>query len=254
MTKDMGMNPKSAANVAKKYDTEGVTEADLARGLRRDGFWVAGSLLLLMMAWAKGLFWVGADVDQGQVYRIIYVHVPVAWNAFLWVILSAVFSAVGLARRHKLPALDLSSQAALEIGTLFAGLSLLTGMIWGRPTWGVWWDWDPRLVSTLVMFLVCLGYHLLRSFTPDVRVRRLVAAAVSLLAAINVPIVYYSVNIWRSIHQPQTFTRAESTASGDVVVTLLVNVLGMMIVGYALYRLRRGGLSVRQALEQARQG
>jgi heme exporter protein C len=103
------------------------------------------------------------------------------------------------------------------------------------------------------MFLVCVGYHLLRSFTPDIRARRVVAAGVAVLAAINVPVVYYSVNIWRSIHQPQTFTRGESTASSDIAWTLLANVVTMMFFGYALYRLRRGGLSAAAALEQGRQ-
>lgn len=228
--------------------------AALRRAAWRDGMAGLVAALVVAVAWTIGLFFVGADTDQGQVYRIIYVHVPVAWNSFLWVIVSAVFAAWGLARRDRLPALDLSSQSALEIGTLFASLSLVTGMIWGRPTWGVWWDWDPRLVSTLVMFLVCVAYHLLRSFTPDVRARRVVAAVVAILAAVNVPIVYYSVNIWRSIHQPQTFSRGQSSASSDIAMTLLVNVLAMSLVGWALYRIRRGGLSLAAALEEGRQG
>jgi heme exporter protein C len=229
-----------------------VTLKSLRQGLRRDVLVAAVCALIVLAGWYKGLFWVGADTDQGQVYRIIYVHVPVAWNAFLWVIASAVFAGWGLLVREKIAARDLSSQAAIEVGTLFAALSLITGMIWGRPTWGVWWDWDPRLVSTLVMFLVCCGYHLLRSFTPDVRSRRVVAAGVAILAAVNVPLVYYSVNIWRSIHQPQTFTRGQTSASGDIVQTLFANVVAMTLLGYSLYRLRRGGLSVSLALDEAR--
>jgi heme exporter protein C len=229
------------------------TYQDLLRSLNRDRLLLVVSLVLVGMGWFAALAVVGADVDQGQVYRIIYVHVPVAWNAFFWVILSAVFACIGLVVRRKLPAMDISSHASLELGCLFAGLALVTGMIWGRPTWGVWWDWDPRLVSTLVMFLVCCGYLLLRSFTPEPAVRRLVSAGVSILAAINVPIVYYSVNIWRSIHQPQTFTRGNSTASTDIQIALLYNVFAMMIAGYAFYRIRRGGLSVQNALEKARE-
>lgn len=231
----------------------GASYKDLLQSLNRDRWFLILSLVLLGIGWFAALAVVAADVDQGQVYRIIYVHVPVAWSAFFWVIVSAIFACVGLAVRRKLPAMDISSHASLELGCLFAALSLLTGMIWGRPTWGVWWDWDPRLVSTLVMFLVCCGYLLLRSFTPDPAVRRLVSAGVSIMAAINVPIVYYSVNIWRSIHQPQTFTRGSSTASADIQYTLLYNVLAMMAVGYAFYRIRRGGLSVQNALEKARQ-
>lgn len=229
-----------------------VTLRSLQQALRRDLILAVVLALIVLGGWFKGLFWVGADTDQGQVYRIIYVHVPVAWNAFLWVIVSSIFAAWGLLVRAQLAARDLSSQAAIEVGTVFAALSLVTGMIWGRPTWGVWWDWDPRLVSTLVMFLVCCGYHLLRSFTPDVHSRRVVAAGVAILAAVNVPVVYYSVNIWRSIHQPQTFTRGQTSASGDIVQTLLANVMAMTLLGYGLYRLRRGGLSVSLALEEGR--
>lgn len=236
----------TSAQVKSKFE-------ELFGQVKRDVILTLAAFGLVIAGWGAAFLAVGTDVDQGQVYRIIYVHVPVAWNAFLWVIVSAVFAIWGLLQRSKLPVKDLSSQAAIEVGTMFAALSLLTGMIWGRPTWGVWWDWDPRLVSTLVMFLVCCGYHMLRGFTPDLNSKRLMASGVSLLAAVNVPIVYYSVNIWRSIHQPQTISSRGSTASSDIVFMMLLNSVCMIVLGYALYRLRRGGLSVEHALDQARQ-
>lgn len=208
--------------------------------------------LITLAAWGYGLFGVGADRDQGQVYRIIFVHVPVAWCAFVWVIAGAVYGVRLFLNPAKAQGLDRSSQACVELGTLFAALALLTGSIWGRPTWGRWWDWDPRLTSTLVMFLVTCGYHILRSFTPDIRARRTVAAVVALLGALNVPIVYFSVNLWRSIHQPQSIMVRESTMSGDIKLALWLNVFALLAFSIALFKVRRQGIAAKETLEMQR--
>ena len=213
------------------------------------------SLFSLAMAvgWYLGLGWIGADKDQGDVFRIMFVHVPVAWCAFFWVITGAVFAVWGFVRPAQAEACDRSSHAATELGTIFAALALITGSIWGRPTWGVWWDWDPRLTSTLVLFLICCGYLILRSFTPDIKARRNVAGITSILSAINVPIVYFSVNLWRSLHQPQTFVRKNSTASSDVGTVLFINVAVMVLVSLALYKIRRQSIAAAETLESARE-
>jgi heme exporter protein C len=128
----------------------------------------------------------------------------------------------------------------------------LTGSSWGRPTWGVWWDWDPRLTATLVLLLVCLGYHLLRSFTPDLRARRVTSGIIAILAAINVPLVYYSVNIWRSLHQPQTFVRKTSNASADIGYVLLASSVALICLSVAIYKIRRQGIAASEMLALAR--
>ncbi len=208
--------------------------------------------VLTLAAWGYGLFGVGTDRDQGDVYRILFVHVPVAWCAFVWVIAGAVFAVRLFFSPARAQGLDRSSQACVELGTLFAALALLTGSIWGRPTWGRWWDWDPRLTSTLVMFLVTCGYHILRSFTPDVRARRTVAAVVALLGALNVPIVYFSVNLWRSLHQPQSIVANQSNMSGDIKLALWVNVFALLALSIALYRVRRQSIAAKETLEMLR--
>lgn len=215
---------------------------------------VIASAAALLGGWGLGLFWVGSDTDQGEVYRILFVHVPSAWAAFIWVFAGA-WSALRVLRargddaaRH-----DNASHASMELGTLYAALALVTGSIWGRPTWGVWWDWDPRLTSTLVLFLLCCGTLLLRQFTPEPQARRRVAAITSLLTAVNVPIVYFSVNLWRSLHQPQTFVARKSTASADISLVLWINVALMLLFSWTLYRSRKRGIAAAEALAAARE-
>ena len=112
-------------------------------------------LFSVFACWAIALWGVGPDVDQGEVYRILYLHVPVAWCAFVWIFWGAWCAARVLFTKDPLvrEVWDRRSYSAIELGTLFSFLVLVTGSIWGRPTWGVWWDWDPRLTSSLVMFL-----------------------------------------------------------------------------------------------------
>lgn len=209
---------------------------------------------LQLVGWWLGLFWIGADKDQGEVFRIMFVHVPVAWCAFMWIILAACFAIYGFVRKEKFEEMDRSAHAAIDLGTIFSALALATGSIWGRPTWGVWWDWDPRLTSTLVMFLVCCAYHVLRSLTPDIQARRNAGQVVAILAALNVPIVYFSVNIWRSLHQPQTFVRKGGSASPDVGMVLLANVVLMILLTVVFYKTRRTAIWAEETLEAAREG
>lgn len=234
---------------------------NMEKGATFGGAWkifLGLSAAITLGAWWAGLFYLPPDKDQGDVFRIIFVHVPSAWNAFFWVIFAAVCSVVVLVRRQKewnqAQAADQWAQSAMELGTLFSVLTLLTGSIWGRPTWGVWWDWDPRLTSTLVMFLVCCGYHLLRSFTPDPRSRRQVSAVIALLSAINVPIVYYSVNLWRSLHQPQSFAKKSSNVSSDISQVLLFSFLGLFLTCVGLFWLRRQSLANQETLETLLEG
>lgn len=224
---------------------------DAASAARKGSRGLLVTAVILLAGWAYALLGIGADKDQGDVFRIMFVHVPVAWCAFVWVITGAVFGGRLFAQPPNAERFDRSSQAAVELGTIFGALALATGSIWGRPTWGVWWTWDPRLTSTLVMFLVCCGYHILRSFTPDVRQRRTVSGVVALLAALNVPIVYFSVNLWRSLHQPQSVAR-QSTLSGDIKIALWFNVFAMLAFSIALYRARRQAVAAKETLEVLR--
>ncbi|RDB35322.1 MAG: cytochrome C assembly protein [Spirobacillus cienkowskii] len=208
--------------------------------------------IIQIISWYIALFKIGSDTDQGNVYRILFVHVPVAWCAFFWVFFSAVFAGLALIKTNKAVIFDRSSHTAIEIGTVFSILTIITGSIWGRPTWGVWWDWDPRLTSSLVMLLICCGYLILRHFTPDVKTKRTVCAIVAILGLINIPIVYFSVNLWRSLHQPQTFIENSKNASSDISLVLFLNYIAMFILSIAIYKIRRQAISAQETLDAAR--
>jgi heme exporter protein C len=225
---------------------------EILKPIRRWNFFLILFSIIQILGWYFALFKIGTDTDQGNVYRIIFVHVPVAWCAFFWVFLSAIFAILTLVIPKKAEVFDRSSHSAIELGTLFSLLTLITGSVWGRPTWGVWWDWDPRLTSSLVMFLVCCGYLVLRHFTPDLKARRSVSAVISILGSVNVPIVYFSVNLWRSVHQPQTFVEKTQNASTDISLVLLFNYIAMFILSIAIYKIRRQSISAKETLESAR--
>lgn len=208
--------------------------------------------ILQIVGWAGALFFVGADTDQGNVYRIIFVHVPIAWCAFFWFFFGAFFGILGLIFPNKSLIHDRSSHTGMELGVLFSILVLFTGSVWGKPTWGVWWDWDPRLTSSLVLFLTGCGYLLLRAFTPNLSSKRKLGAVVSILSAINVPIVYYSVNLWRSLHQPQTFIQKSPNASQDITHVLFFNFIVTFVLSIAIYKIRRQAISAQETLAQLR--
>jgi len=161
------------------------------------------------------------DQVQGDAARLIYVHVPVAIVMNLAFGLTAVGSVMWLWKKSRW--WDTIAAASAEVGVVFTALTLLTGMIWGRPTWGVYWTWDARLTSSLLLFLMYLGYLVVRRLPADMEVRNRRAAFVALLAFIDVPIVYFSVEWWRSLHQTATLS-LNTTISGTMLFTLCVSI------------------------------
>ncbi len=158
------------------------------------------------------------DRDMGNLEKILYVHVPAAWSfmiAFLVVFIYSVMYFWKGDERH-----DALAAAAAEAGTVFTALLLPLGMIWARPTWGIWWTWDPRLTTTAITLLIYVGYFALRSFTDDDERRARWSAAVGILGFINVGIVYMSVKWWRTLHQMQS---TPDTVAPQYVVGLRLN-------------------------------
>ena len=165
------------------------------------------------------------DADMGHLQKIMYVHVPAAWMAFLAFAVVFYGSVVYLIRGRERD--DLLAAAAAEAGAVMTGLTLALGSIWGRPTWGVWWTWDPRLTTTAILFLIYVGYLSLRSFTDDDARRARWSAAVGILGFINVPIVYMSVRWWRTIHQVQS---TSGTVDPEYALSLRLNAFAFLFL------------------------
>jgi heme exporter protein C len=195
---------------------------------------VLGALALLGLAWLVtfGLLLSPEDEVQGDAVRLLYVHVPSAWLAYLAFFVTAVGSIAYLIPRTRSLAWDRLAGASAEIGVVFTGFALVTGMVWGRITWGFYWTWDARLTSTALLFVLFLGYLAIRRLqaSPDVRAKR--AAIVGVVAFIDVPIVHMSVQWWRTLHQKPTIARMDldPQIDGIMLFSLFVGVAAFTLV------------------------
>ncbi len=194
-------------------------------------------LLLTGAVWA--LFFTPPDYQMGESVRILYVHVPAAWMTLGTYTFMVIASFVGYVWRHQLA--DLAAREAAPIGLVFCILALLTGSIWGKITWGVWWDWDARMTSVLVLAFIYAGYIVLwRSIDNQAQAARF-AALLCFVGAINVPIIKYSVEFWGSLHQPATVITAEGPKMPvEMLWPLLIMALAytVMFSFYVTLRLR----------------
>ncbi|MBI4544922.1 MAG: cytochrome c biogenesis protein CcsA [Gemmatimonadetes bacterium] len=162
---------------------------------------------------------------MGHLQKIMYVHVPAAWNAFIAFFVVFLASVAYLWRREERH--DLLAASAAEVGAILTALTLTLGSIWGRPTWGVWWTWDPRLTTTAILLVTFVGYLALRAFTDDAERRARWSAAVGILGFLNVPIVYMSVKWWRTLHQEQS---SPSTVSTEYAWGLRLNAIAFLLL------------------------
>jgi heme exporter protein C len=162
----------------------------------------AFAVVFFIAAQAIALSQSAPDRDMGHLQKIMYVHVPSAWISMIAFGTVFVASLLFLWKRQEKH--DMIAASAAEVGLVLTGLTLAQGSIWGRPTWGIWWTWDPRLTTTAILFLIYAGYLALRAFTEDDDRRARWSAAVGILGFLNVPIVYMSVRWWRTIHQVQS--------------------------------------------------
>ncbi|CAN5128621.1 N/A [soil metagenome] len=186
-----------------------------------------------------GLLVAPPDAVQGQAQRLMYVHVPAAWVAYLAFAAVLVCSVAYLVRRDL--RWDRRAQAAAELGVGLTALAIVLGSIWGRPVWGVWWTWDPRLVTTVVLLLVYVGYLGVRGLAGDPHVNARRAAVVGVAGFVNVPLVHFSVVWWRTLHQPPTVLRPEGPASAIEPV-----MLAALLTGVVAFTLGAGWLYLRR--------
>jgi heme exporter protein C len=185
----------------------------------------AFALLFFAAAQVTALMISAPDRDMGHLQKIIYVHVPSAWVAMVAFTVVFVTSVLYLWKRDIRH--DLVAASAAEVGVALSALTLALGSIWGRPTWGIWWTWDPRLTTTAILLLIYAGYLALRSFTEDEDRCARWAAAVGVLGFLNVPIVYMSVRWWRTIHQVQS---TPSTMDPNYVTGLRLNAFAFLFL------------------------
>jgi heme exporter protein C len=180
------------------------------------------------------------ELTQGNVQRIMYVHVPAVWVAYLAFAVGLVGSIAYLASRR--PGADRLAHAACEVGTVFLGINIATGAIWGKPTWGAWWTWDARLTSVAVVFVMFVAYLLLRQAIEDRERGARYAAVLSIVAALNIPLVHFSVYWWRTLHQPPSLLKpGASTMPPVILAALLVNFAALALLG-AYFITRRARL------------
>jgi heme exporter protein C len=204
--------------------------------------WLAALALAAGLVMAFGV--APREEIQGNVQRIMYLHVPSVLVAYLAFAIVLGASVAHLARRSE--AADRLAQASAEVGVLFTGITIASGSIWGKPTWGTWWTWDARLTSVAILFVMYLGYLLLRGMIEDRERAARYCAVLGIVAALDVPLVHFSVYWWRTLHQPPSIIRPGPSAMAPVfVAALLVNLAAFALL-YAWFVARRVALLRRE--------
>jgi heme exporter protein C len=197
------------------------------------------AVVLLALGLGIGLLVAPTDHQQGDAYRIIFVHVPAAWMAMVIYVAMAFWGATGLVLNTRLS--FMAMQALAPTGALFAFLCLWTGALWGKPTWGAWWVWDARLTSVLILLFLYIGFIALQSAIDDPRRADRAGAVLALVGVINVPVIYFSVQWWNTLHQGASLSlRSAPTMAPSMLLGMLVSALGLWayVIAAALRRLR----------------
>ena len=211
------------------------------------------ALVAVIGATVMGLFVVPPDLNQGDAQRIMYPHVASAWLAYLSFGVTALSGIMWLWKRDL--RWDSLAVAGAEIGVMFTAFAIWGGMMWGRPVWGVFWQWeDPRLTTTALLLALYMGYLLLRRLTDDPERRATRSAIVGIVAAVDIPIIHFSVEWWRGLHQTATIAspeRALDPAAPMVFVGTLLGMLGAFTLAWLYLMIRRYQLARRElALEE----
>jgi len=190
--------------------------------------WFAGAAAVLAIA---GL-WIGfgiapTDFQQGEAYRIIFIHVPASWMSMFIYLVMAFWSVLALAFNARLSAM--MAQALVPTGALMTVIALWTGALWGRPTWGTYWAWDARMTSELILLFLYLGIMALRSAIDDPRRADRACAVLTIVGAVNIPIIYFSVNWWNTLHQGASVSLSAAPKMASIMLT------GMLVMTFAAW-------------------
>jgi heme exporter protein C len=190
-------------------------------------FWALAVGLTAVGLW-MGFFVAPTDATQGEVYRIIFIHVPAAWMSMLLYLVMAFWAAIGWAFNARLA--SMVARAIAPTGAVFTFLALWTGALWGKPTWGTWWVWDARLTSELILLFLYLGFIALTEAIDDPRRADQAGALLAVVGAVNVPIIYFSVKWWNTLHQGASVSL---TAAPKMASTMLTAMLIMSLAFWA---------------------
>ncbi len=195
-----------------------------------------GGLVLIAIGMVAGLFYTPADYLQGESVRILYVHVPAAWLGMAGWTGLAIASLTQLVWRH--PLAGVAARGIAVPGALFTAICLMTGSIWGRPTWGTWWEWDGRMTSMLVLLFLYFGYIALANASDERTSVSRATAIFGLIGAVNVPIINRSVVWWKSLHQGPSITLQGSTIDGSILWPLGFTAIGFTLLFAAIVLMR----------------
>jgi len=190
-----------------------------------------GALLAAGSLW--GLLFAPPEVFMGEVYRIFYIHVPTAWNGLIFLTAASICAVMYLLKGDLI--WDDRLEATMEAGVVLSALLTVQGSIWARPTWGVWWNWDPRLTTTAILVFAFAGILALRTSLKEARRRAMVSSVAAIVAAADVPLVYFSVRFWNSLHQIQS---SPETVSAAFVWPLRVNAIAVLLLMGGLVTIR----------------
>lgn len=196
--------------------------------------WLGGLAGVLIAAGlVLGLGVAPPDYQQGEVYRIIYIHVPAAWLSLLLYSAMAVAALLGLVWRMRMT--HVFALAAAPVGACFTLITLVTGSIWGKPTWGTWWSWDARLTSELILLFMYLGFIALQEAMANDRLAWRSGAVLLVVGWVNIPIIHYSVEWWHTLHQPASILRLGTPAlHSSMLIPLLTMAVGLMVLAAVL--------------------
>ncbi|MGQ0655888.1 MAG: heme ABC transporter permease CcmC [Betaproteobacteria bacterium] len=186
-----------------------------------------GAALLALAGLYIGFFVAPTDAQQGEAYRIIFIHVPAAWMSMFIYVVMAFWAAIGLALNTRLSAMMASALA--PTGALFAFLALWTGSLWGKPTWGTYWVWDARLTSELILLFLYFGFMALHAAIDDRRRADRAAAVLAIVGVVNIPIIYFSVQWWNTLHQGASVSLTRAPTMAKTMLT------GMLIMALAFW-------------------
>ena len=187
---------------------------------------VFGILLILAIAGCGWLIFYGTPIEasMGIVQKIMYIHLPSVWTAFLSLFIAFIASIGYLWKRKE--GFDILACCTVEIGVVFCGIGLVSGSIWGKPTWNTYWSWDARVTTTLILFLIFVGYILLRRFTNHGDQQARLSAVIAIVGFLDIPLIHMSVVWWRTLHQPATFMSSQKNViDRPLAITLWISLL-----------------------------